>query len=250
MLEIISDYPDQVLAIRASGEITAEDYRDILVPAVEKRLAAHQRLRLLYLMDESFSGFTGGAAWEDTKVGMRHFTHFERVAVVTDKDWVKNMVKGFGFALPGEVRVYELDDQAGARRWITEPPSPGEMVFALNEDDAVLVIEPRDELETGDFQRLAEVVDPFIDAHGGLAGLVIVTAHFPGWDNYAALSSHLRFVRGHHRKIGRVALVTESRLLSALPRLASLFIHSELRRFQMHDRDSAMRWAAGIDTPT
>ncbi len=245
MLEIINNHPDNVLAIRASGEISAEDYRQVLVPAVEEKLAKHKRLRLLYLMGNEFTGFSTGAAWEDTKVGMRHFTHFERVAVVSDKDWIRNMVKAFGFALPGEVRVYEGDDRDDAEEWINEPRSPGELIFKLHKDDAVLVLEPQDELEAGDFERVAAVVDPFIETYGGLAGVVIVAREFPGWEDFGGFSAHLGFVRGHIDRIGRVALVTESRFLSALPRLVSVFVHAKVRRFPMEDRADAMRWAAG-----
>jgi len=245
MLEIIGNHPDNVLAIRASGEISAEDYRQVLVPAVEAKLAKHKRLRLLYLLGHEFTGFSAGAAWEDTKVGMRHFAHFERVAVVSDKDWIRNMVKAFGFALPGEVRVYEGDDRDDAEDWINEPRSPGELIFKLDEDDAVLVLEPRDELEAGDFERVAAVVDPFIETYGGLAGIVIVAREFPGWENYGGFSAHIGFVHGHLDKVGRVALVTESRLLSALPRLASVFVHAKVRRFPMEERANAMLWAAG-----
>jgi len=248
MLEITGNYANNVLAIRASGEISAEDYRQVLVPAVEAKLAQHKHLRLLYLMDDAFTGFSGGAAWEDTKVGMRHFTHFERVAVVSGKEWIRNMVKGFGFALPGEVRVYELDEQAAAETWINEPRSPGELVFKLHADDAVLVLEPRDELEAGDFERIAAVVDPFIENHGGLAGVVIIAREFPGWENFAGFRAHMGFVHEHIARIGRVALVTESRLLGALPQLANVFVHAKIRRFSMQDRSDAMAWAAGDDT--
>jgi hypothetical protein len=95
------DLPDQVLGVIAKGEVTAEDYRGVLIPEVESKLAKHKKLRLLYVLGEEFTGFTGGAAWEDASVGMRHFTSFERIAVVSDLDWVRRMVKALGFVVPG-----------------------------------------------------------------------------------------------------------------------------------------------------
>ncbi len=243
MLTLLEDFPDHVLAIHGTGEVTADDYREVLVPAVEERLARHRRVRLLYLLDANFTGFTGGAAWEDTKVGMRHFTAFERIAVVTDSDWVRRMVRGFGFALPGEVRVYDLDDQDEARTWIREPMDPGELEFHLDEERGLLVLEPKDELEVGDFARVAAVVDSWLSRHDELAGIVILAPHFPGWDDFAALSAHMGFVREHHRQVRRVALVTDSHFLGALPRLASLFVHAEIRHFGSEDRDAAFAWA-------
>ncbi len=243
MLTLLPAFPDNVLAVEASGEVTADDYQEVLVPAIESILTDHKRVRLLYVLGEDFDGYSGGAAWEDAKVGMRHFTAFDRVAVVSDTDWVRRMVRGFGFVLPGEVRIYDNDDLDDARKWVSEPPSPGELVFHLDEQQGLLVLEPRDELEAADFDRVAAVVDPWIERNGALAGIAIVAREFPGWDDLAALSAHLGFVRSHHRSVGRVAIVTDSRFLAAMPRLAGLFVHAELKRFTLSERDQALAWA-------
>lgn len=245
MLSILESFPTNVLAIEATGEVTADDYRQVLVPAVEERLAAHRRLRLLYVLGKEFGGFTGGAAWEDARLGLKHFTSFERIAVVSDTDWVRRMVRGFGFALPGEVRVYDPEDLEQARNWIVEPNDPGELAFHLDESKGLLVLEPRDELEAGDFERLAAAVDPWLAAGNTLSGIAVIAEEFPGWDDFAAFSAHLGFVREHHRKVRRVALVSDSRFLAALPRLAGLFVHAELRQFPMQEREPALAWASG-----
>lgn len=242
MIEVITDLPDRVLGLRASGEITANDYTTVLVPAIEDKLTQHKKVRLLYVIDDAFKGFSGGAAWEDAKVGMKHLTSFERVAVVTDVDWIEKSVKAFGFALPGEVRVFDDDDLEDARKWISEPPSQGQLSFELLEDEGVLVLQPKGELEAADFERLSAEVDPYIEKTGELQGLMVVADHFPGWDDFAALSSHIRFVRDHHSKIRRVALVTADRVVSALPRVASRFVDAEVRTFGIDERDAALLW--------
>jgi hypothetical protein len=245
MLELITDLPDNVLGVVAKDEVTAEDYRAVLVPAVEDKLAQYRRLRLLYVIGDDFEGFGSGAAWEDAKVGMRHFTSFERVAVVTEVDWIRGMVKAFGFALPGDVRVYHADELGEARSWVGAPPSAGRLEFQLLRDKSVLVLEPKGELTAADFERVAAEVDPYIESTGELAGLVVIAKEFPGWDDFAALTSHFRFVREHHRKVRRVALVTTSRFLSAVPAIASRFVSAEVKKFPMHEQEAALRWAAG-----
>ena len=245
MLELLNDLPDQVVGVKATGEVTAQDYQNTLVPAVEERLARHKRVRLLYVLGEAFTGFTGAAAWEDAKVGMRHFASFERIAVISDAEWIQHMMKAFGFVIPGEVRVYPQSGFEEARSWITTPSSPGKLEFELLEDQGLLVLEPQDELEADDFERVAREIDPFIDRVGGLAGLVVVAEEFPGWDDFAAFTAHFRFVREHHRSIRRVALVTSSRVLSALPGLAGLFVDAEVKQFPLDRRAEALTWAAG-----
>ena len=52
MLEKISDVPNSVLGFRASGELTSDDYRNALVPAVKAALQSRDKLRLLYLLGD------------------------------------------------------------------------------------------------------------------------------------------------------------------------------------------------------
>jgi hypothetical protein len=37
MLKILTDLPDQVLAVSAEGRITADDYEKVLMPMVEEK---------------------------------------------------------------------------------------------------------------------------------------------------------------------------------------------------------------------
>ena len=119
MLERITDLPDTVLGFKASGELTADDYRDVLVPAVEATLAKHEKVRLLYVLGDEVTGFSAGAAWEDTKVGLGHVTKWEKVAVVSDKEWLRHSVNIFGYLIPGEIKAYSVAEEGAARAWIT-----------------------------------------------------------------------------------------------------------------------------------
>lgn len=242
MLKIIEDLPELVLGVEAHGKVTAEDYQSVLVPAVETRVARFAKLRLLYVLGPEFDGFTGGAAWQDAMLGMKHLTAFERVAVVTDSDWLAGAVRAFGFAIPAEVRTFEVSELDAARAWIVEPSSPGQLEFTLDENAGILVLRPRDDLERGDFERVAAAVDPYIERHGGLKGIAVIAPDFPGWDDFAALIAHVKFVREHQAKVARVALVTSSHFLAALPRLARLFLKAEVRHFDTSAEAEALAW--------
>lgn len=244
MLSVLEGLPDHVLGVRAVGEVTGEDYQAVLIPQIEDRLSRHQRIRLIYILGEDFERFSAAAAWEDTKIGMRHLPHFERIAVVSDIDWVRRMVKAIGFAVPGDVKVFSSAGLGEAMSWISEPRGRGSLEYELDTDKGILILEPRDELEAEDFENVASLVDPFIESAGHLAGVVIVAEEFPGWSDFAALLSHLRFVREHHARVRRVALVTGSRFLAALPKLAGLFVDSQIRRFELDERDAALTWVS------
>lgn len=114
----------------------------------------------------------------------------------------------------------------------------------LMRDRGILTLEPKGPLQAADFGDLAAVVDPYIEQHGGLNGLLILAPSFPGWDDFAALLSHLRFVRDHHRKIRRIAVVSDSAFLAVAPKIASHFVSAEVRTFDAADRAAALGWLA------
>ncbi len=109
-------------------------------------------------------------------------------------------------------------------------------------DEQILVITPEDSLEKTDFERLAKEVDPYIEAMGTLNGLMIYSESFPGWENFAALLSHMKFVKEHHHKIKKVAAVTDSGFLSILPRVANHFVQAEVKHFSYKDKEAALDW--------
>ena len=112
-------------------------------------------------------------------------------------------------------------------------------------DDRIVVVKPLDKLTKEDFAGLAAAVDPFLEAHGELRGLLIDAEHFPGWEDFAGFLSHMRFVRDHHRKIARVALTTDARIPTFLPKLVDHFVAAEIRQFPHAERDAALAWLRG-----
>jgi hypothetical protein len=113
-------------------------------------------------------------------------------------------------------------------------------------DRGILILEPQGPLQATDFSGLAAVVDPYIEQHGDFKGLLLVAPSFPGWKDFAALVSHLRFVRDHHRRIRRIAVVSDSTFLSVAPKIASHFVGAEIRSFDAADRAAALAWLEAV----
>ena len=112
----------------------------------------------------------------------------------------------------------------------------------LLRDKGILIVKPEGPLEKTDFEILAREVDPYIEAQGKLNGLLISAKLFPGWKDFAALVSHLRFVKNHHQKIRKVAAVTDSGFLSIMPHIATHFVDAEIQHFEYRDKDRALDW--------
>ena len=118
MIVQLTDFSSNVVAFVCKGHVTKADYDAVLVPAVLNALRAHDKVRLYYETGPDFAGIDPGAMWEDFKVGMEHLTRWERVALVTDIEWIKQTVRLWGFLMPASTRVFPTSEASQAREWI------------------------------------------------------------------------------------------------------------------------------------
>jgi hypothetical protein len=116
MLESLTDLPEGVIGFQSHGELHAADYSEILLPAIEEVLGRGDPLRVV-LVFESFDGLSGGALWQDLKMGAHTFTDWKRVALVTDVEWMVHVTHLFGWMSPGELKHFPLDQLDAAAAW-------------------------------------------------------------------------------------------------------------------------------------
>jgi hypothetical protein len=119
MITLLTGFPDDVLAVRCEGHVTRKDYEEVLIPAATRALQDHSKVRVYYEIAPEFAGIDAPAVWEDFLVGVGHLSRWERVAVVTDVGWIRQLVNAFRFLMPGALRVFAVSEAAEARRWIT-----------------------------------------------------------------------------------------------------------------------------------
>lgn len=109
----------------------------------------------------------------------------------------------------------------------------------------ILHIRPQGALEKDDFARVAKTVDPYIEKEGELAGIIIDAAKFPGWDSLGAMAAHFRFVRDHHKRVRKIAIVTDAAFGTAAEKLASHFVAATIKHFRAGDAQAAQQWIMG-----
>jgi hypothetical protein len=126
VVERVSDLPAGVLGFRASGKITRDEYQHLMTPIYEA-LERGEKLNIYFELAGDFEGLDLGALWEDLKaagsVGLKHRSSWQRMAVVTDKDWIRHGAAVFGRLAPGELRVFGPAETAQAKAWVAEPLS-------------------------------------------------------------------------------------------------------------------------------
>lgn len=112
----------------------------------------------------------------------------------------------------------------------------------LLQQDGILIIRPEAPLAEEDFKSIGSLVDPYIEKQGKLGGILIQAESFPGWQNFASFVSHIRFIHDHHKKVSKIAAVSDSKFLEIAPSIASHFVKAEVKHFPAEEHEAAMLW--------
>ena len=119
MIETIETGSPKVLGLKLCGKLHDEDYRQF-VPKWETILTAQGKVRL-FVQFEDFHGWDLHAAWDDLKFGLKHYSDFERIAMVGDRKWEKwtaNICKPFTKA---KVKYFDKFEVDAAWKWLESP---------------------------------------------------------------------------------------------------------------------------------
>ncbi|MET7423697.1 STAS/SEC14 domain-containing protein [Dactylosporangium sp. NPDC005555] len=244
MLENLMDTPAGVDAVRATGLVRKDDYERSVVTLVDSARRDGRRIRLLFELGSDFRGFTPAAGWEEAKVGIGSSRTFEGCAVVTDSGWIRETTRLLAFLTPCPVHVFDSRGRTAALDWLQSLPEGPGVEHHLIPGTGVIVVEVTEPLRAQDFSALAATADGWLTTHDRITGIVMHARTFPGWENLGSMLRHVRFVRDHHRRIGRVAVAADSAVADVAPHLANHFVRAELRHFGYDDLDDAIAWAS------
>ena len=89
----------------------------------------------------------------------------------------------------------------------------------LRHDDEILVLNPEGPLEADDFTTQARQVDPYLEQHAKLRGVLIRAKSFPSWIDFGAIRAPLKFLKQRIQKI------------------ANYFVHAQVQHFDFERED-------------
>lgn len=121
MIELLSGFPDNVLAARGRGRLTAQDYMTVLEPAAAEKLRRHKPLRFFYHLGADYDGISLGGMVEDARTGLAHWKDWGAIAIVTESASVREMAGFFGLFFHHPVRLFYEADYDQAKAWISAP---------------------------------------------------------------------------------------------------------------------------------
>ena len=114
--------------------------------------------------------------------------------------------------------------------------------YSIMKPEGVLVLKPHAPLSKDDFGGLGAAVDSYLADHAKLHGILILSKKFPGWENFAGFTAHMHFVNEHHKKVERVAIVTDSQVAGMAEAFGKHFTSAEVRHFPFADDVKALDW--------
>ena len=106
------------LSLKAVGKLTHADY-DKINPLIDAALDGVKDPQVNVFIDASeLEGWELRAAWDDFKLGLKHGSEFNKIAIFGNKKWQQYAAKIATWFTSGEVKYFE--DAATALSWLQE----------------------------------------------------------------------------------------------------------------------------------
>lgn len=117
MLKFLDNLPQNTVGLEVNGEVTKDEYDSIVVPKMEQLANQQGEINYIVVLKSGITSFTTGVWWDDFKMAVKHYSKWNKIAVVTDQQLVENVTNIFGFVFPGQHRVFKLNELDEAITW-------------------------------------------------------------------------------------------------------------------------------------
>lgn len=118
MLEPIAGLPDHVVAYRATGAVSEEELATLLVPVIEQKMAAHEKVHYLIVMENETGDWNLGGFGKDPKAALKYIRKGSRVAVISAQQKVRTFASGLSLFIPGKAKGFEPEELEEAKAWM------------------------------------------------------------------------------------------------------------------------------------
>ena len=122
MLKQMADMPPGTVGFEAIGEVDDDDFEKTVEPVLRRIIAEGRKVRLLYLLGVRFREYEGDALKEEMKFAVHHPSAYERIAVVSDEEWLRPALRLLSVLVPGQLRGFRVAELAAAKSWVAADP--------------------------------------------------------------------------------------------------------------------------------
>ena len=120
MIKYIENLPPNIVGFKAIGGITEKDFTETVNPKVKVLIEKTDKLNYLLVLETSLKNFTIEAWMKDAMMGIKHLTKWNRAAIVSDVEAIRNFTNFFSYLMPGEFKGFEHKDLQQAIDWVSE----------------------------------------------------------------------------------------------------------------------------------
>lgn len=118
MLQRLEELPAHVAAFKATGEVSESDYKNVLLPEVERVDKEHGHIHFLMVLETAATNFSLRAWLQDALTGLKHFRGWKKVAIVSDEKGIEKISDVFSAVIPGQSKGFPLAQLDEAKKWV------------------------------------------------------------------------------------------------------------------------------------
>ena len=120
MITLIENLPENIVGLKYEGHVTAADYESVIFPALERASGESKDLKILCQLTDKFKGFDLGALKDDFEIGIKYFRNWNKIAFVSENEWMNHTVKALGFLIPAQIRTFKKTAMDEAIKWLSD----------------------------------------------------------------------------------------------------------------------------------
>jgi hypothetical protein len=115
------------------------------------------------------------------------------------------------------------------------------MLKISNNESNLIEATISDTIGTEDIKKLEAITDRKIREHGNIR-IFANAAEFKGWEDISSIQEHIVFVKEHHNKIEKIALIIGRVWQQWLADIVSIFVHPQVKIFYNNEQNEAKFW--------
>jgi hypothetical protein len=231
------------------GAIDKESMSELL-NVIENASKNHEKIRLIGRMNEfpkfeSFDAFT-----ETAKLKMKAVGNVEKMAIVTDKDWLENFIEFADFMTPNmPLKDFETDEYDEALAWIKQ-----DEVKTFDENEYLTKMDMQHikgsniytftidgEIDAAGLKALQEVLEK--EKNNGKIKLLVNYVGFDGFDSFSAFINGFKTDFAAIGNVEKYAMLTDKNWIKNILELENkLFSSLNIKVFALDEKEEAMAW--------
>jgi len=121
MVELLNDFPPYVAAYKATGHVHKDEYEQVVMARINEVAAQYEKINFLVLMDTDVWDYSFGSLVDYVKMTFEHFKQWNRLAIISNEQWLGKIYEVFGGLVYGKVKSFELNQYEEAKQWVSQP---------------------------------------------------------------------------------------------------------------------------------